>query len=176
VALVVLLRGVNVGGHKRFRPTEFAQALDHLDAVNVGSTGVFVVRRRISRTRLRAEVAARLPIETEIMICDAQHLVAQLSHPAFANPSVRPDQVRFVSVFARRPTLEPRLPMSLPSHGRWVVRILASDAKLALGVHRREMKAIGYLGALDELFGTPATTRGLGTLRAIAAALGGAPS
>ena len=176
MALVVLLRGVNVGGHKRFRPTEFAQALGHLDAVNVGSTGVFVVRRRISRTHLRAEVAARLPIETEVMICDAQHLVAQLSHPAFANSRLRADEVRFVSVFARRPTLKPPLPMNLPAQGRWVVRILASDANSVLGIHRREMKTIGYLGALDELFGVPATTRSHGTIRAIAAALGRAPS
>lgn len=34
MALVVLLRGVNVGGHRTFRPTTLAEQLKHLDAVN----------------------------------------------------------------------------------------------------------------------------------------------
>jgi hypothetical protein len=35
VALVVLLRGVNVGGHRTFRPATLAGQLKHLDAVNM---------------------------------------------------------------------------------------------------------------------------------------------
>jgi hypothetical protein len=31
VALAVLLRGVNVGGHRTFRPTALAEQLKHLD-------------------------------------------------------------------------------------------------------------------------------------------------
>jgi len=147
-----------------------------LDAVNVGATGVFVVRRRITRTRLRAEIAARLPIESEIMICDAQRLIAQLAHPAFASSRLRANEVRFVSVCSRRPALKPRLPLSVPSDGRWVVRIVATEANLLVGIHRREMKAIACLGRLDELFGVRATTRGIGTIRAIADTLSGAPA
>ena len=44
MALVVLLRGVNVGGHRTFRPTTLAEQLRHLDAVNVGAAGTFVIR------------------------------------------------------------------------------------------------------------------------------------
>lgn len=39
MALVVLLRGVNVGGHKTFRPTLLTEQLKHLDVVNLRSTG-----------------------------------------------------------------------------------------------------------------------------------------
>src|SRR5712692_9826919 len=35
LALVVLLRGVNVGGHRTFRPTTLAKQLKHLDVVNI---------------------------------------------------------------------------------------------------------------------------------------------
>jgi hypothetical protein len=45
VALVVLLRGVNVGGHKTFRPSLLVEQLKHLDAVNIGAAGTFVVPR-----------------------------------------------------------------------------------------------------------------------------------
>lgn len=45
MVLVVLLRGVNVGGHRTFRPTTLAKQLAHLDAVNIGAAGTFVIRR-----------------------------------------------------------------------------------------------------------------------------------
>ena len=54
VALVVLLRGVNVGGHKTFRPTTLTKQLKHLDAVNIGAAGTFVIRQRVTRMQLRA--------------------------------------------------------------------------------------------------------------------------
>jgi len=43
MALVVLLRGVNVGGHRRFRPALLAQALAHLDVVSIGAAGTFLM-------------------------------------------------------------------------------------------------------------------------------------
>jgi hypothetical protein len=61
MALVVLLRGVNVGGHRTFRPTTLAKQLKHLDAVNVGAAGTFVIRRPVAQSQLRDEVMRRLP-------------------------------------------------------------------------------------------------------------------
>jgi hypothetical protein len=59
VALVVLLRGVNVGGHRTFRPTTLVEQLKHLDAVNIGAAGTFVIRQRITQVQLRAELLRR---------------------------------------------------------------------------------------------------------------------
>ncbi len=39
MALVVFLRGVNVGGHRTFRPSLLARALSRYDVVNVGAAG-----------------------------------------------------------------------------------------------------------------------------------------
>ena len=63
MALVVLLRGVNVGGHRTFRPTTLSGQLKHLDAVNIGAAGTLVIRQPISQGQLRAELARRLPFE-----------------------------------------------------------------------------------------------------------------
>ena len=63
--------------------------------------------------------------------------------------------------------------MSLPSTGEWLVRILARENRFVVGLHRRRMKAISYLGALDRLFGAPATTRSWNTITAIARVLDG---
>jgi hypothetical protein len=81
---------------------------------------------------------------------------------------VRPDIVRFVSVLSRLPRSEPPLPMKLPSGGKWLLKVLARDDRFVLGLYRRHMKVIGYLGTLDRLFGVPVTTRNWNTITAIA--------
>src|SRR5271154_4525181 len=120
MAHVVLLRGVNVGGHRTFRPTVLAKQLAHLGTVNVGAAGTFVVRHAISRVTLRAELERRLPFETEIMICQGPEIARLMAQDFFAGYPARSDIVRFVSVLARRPRTAPRLPMNLPSHGQWL--------------------------------------------------------
>jgi uncharacterized protein (DUF1697 family) len=172
VALVVLLRGVNVGGHKTFRPAALAQQLKHLGAVNIGAAGTFVIRRPVTRTQLRAELARRLPFQTEIMICQGREIVRLMSQDHFADQPVRPDIVRFVSVLSKRPRSAPSMPMSLPSSGKWLLKILATDSRFVFGVYRRHMKVIGYLGTFDRLLGVPVTTRNWNTITAIATVLG----
>ena len=176
MALVVLLRGVNVGGHRTFRPSTLAQQLKHLDAVTVGAAGTFVIRQPIARAQLRAELARRLPFESEIAICDGREIVRLISQNHFADQPVRPDIVRFVSVLSRRPRSAPPTPVSFPSSGKWLLRILARDNRFVFGVYRRHMKVIGYLGSLDRLFGVPATTRNWTTITAVARVLRGAPA
>jgi uncharacterized protein (DUF1697 family) len=172
VALVVLLRGVNVGGHRAFRPTTLTTQLKHLDAVNIGAAGTFVIRQPVTRTQLRAEFASRLPFDTEIVICQGRQVVRLMSHACFADQPMQPDVVRFVSVLSRRPRVAPSIPMTVPASGTWLMKILARDDRFVLGLYRRHMKAIGYLGTLDRLFGVPVTTRNWNTMTAIARAVG----
>jgi uncharacterized protein (DUF1697 family) len=171
VALVVLLRGLNVGGHRRFRPAALAKQLHHLDTVNIGAAGTFVIRQPVSRAQLRLQVARRLPFEAEISICQGREIVRLMSHDHFAGHPLRPDIVRFVSVLCRPPRTVPRLPMTFPSRGRWLLKVLARDQRFVVGMYRRDMKVIGYLGALDGLFGAPLTTRNWNTIAAIAKVL-----
>ena len=84
MALVVLLRGVNVGGHKTFRPTILTEQLKHLDAVNIGAAGTFVIRQPVTRARLRAELARRLPFDAEIIICQGKEILGLMSQNPFA--------------------------------------------------------------------------------------------
>jgi uncharacterized protein (DUF1697 family) len=168
MALVVLLRGLNVGGHRNFRPSKLAENLRHLDVVNIGATGTFVVRRPVSPARLRAEIAATLSFDADIMIVQGREIGRLLSPAAFARYPVRPGIVRFVSVLSRVPASAPRLPMSFPPRGPWLLRILGRDGRFVFGMYRRHMKVIGYLGSLDRVFGVRATTRNWNTIAAIA--------
>ena len=171
MALVVLLRGVNVGGHRTFRPSALAAQLKHLDAVNIGAAGTFVIQRSAASTHVRAELARRLPFDTEIMICHGRDIARLMSMDIFAQPVTRRDIVGFVSVLSRRPRLAPQLPMTLPSSGQWLLKVLARDGRFVVGQYRRDMKAIGYLGTLDRMFGVPVTTRNWNTMAAIATVL-----
>src|SRR5690349_18374061 len=75
MALVVFLRGINVGGHRRFRPTTIAKDLDGYDVVNVGAAGTFVVRKPGSRGKFLAELRRKLPFEADVAFCDSSDLV-----------------------------------------------------------------------------------------------------
>jgi len=172
VALVVLLRGVNVGGHRTFRPTALAKQLAAFDAVNIGAAGTFVVRKPVAQARLRTEVARRLPVDAEIVICRGRDVLGIVSADPFAGQPARPDFVRFVSVLSRSPRLKPSMPVSFPGTGEWMLRIVAREGRFVFGVYRRRMEAIGHLGKIDRVFGVPATTRNWNTIQAIAEVLG----
>lgn len=172
MALAVFLRGVNVGGHRAFRPTVLAAQLKHLDTVNIGAAGTFVVRRPVTRARLQAEIRRRLPFDTEIMICEGRDIVRLVSRNPFADYLGRRDLVPFVSVLARGPRSTPALPVSFPPDGEWLLKILGCEGRFVLGVYRRHMRAIGHLGAVDRLYEGPATTRNWNTITAIAKVLG----
>lgn len=171
VALVVLLRGVNVGGHRTFRPTTLAAQLGHLEAVNIGAAGTFVIRQPVRQAQLRAEFVRRLPFSAEIVICQGRDIVRLLSTDVFSDHPPRPGIVRFVSVLSRRPRAAPSTPISFPAKGKWLLKVLAREDRFVLGVYRRHMKTIGYLGALDRVFGVPVTTRNWNTVTAIARTL-----
>ncbi len=102
MALVVFLRGVNVGGHRTFRPSVLARELRGYDVVNVGAAGTFVIRKPVlrtpgSRAKFRAALARKLPFEAHIVLCDGRDLMRlEMQNPFGSQPSP-PDVVRFVS-------------------------------------------------------------------------------
>jgi uncharacterized protein (DUF1697 family) len=171
MALVVFLRGVNVGGNKTFRPTLLAKELDRLHVTNIGAAGTFIIRKPIGKLELYSELAGRLPFKTEIVICRSREILEMISENPYAHHSMQPGTVRFVSILSARPRLEPSMPISFPSGSRWLVRILARKDRFVFGMFRRHMQTIRYLGMADRLFGVPVTTRNWNTMQAIVKAL-----
>jgi uncharacterized protein (DUF1697 family) len=167
MALVVFLRGVNVGGHRTFRPSLLARALRRYDVVNVGAAGTFVVRKPGSRARFRAELLRKLPFEATAVLCEARDLVSLTVKSPFGRDPAPPDIVRFVSILSKPCRMKASIPIILPPRGPWLVRVIASKDRFVFGMYRRHMKTIGYLGRIDQLFGAPATTRNWNTIAAI---------
>lgn len=173
MALVVFLRGVNVGGHRTFRPSVLARALADYDVVNVGAAGTFVVRKPGSRSAFRAHLLRKLPFETVVVLCDGRDLLRLESAQPFGPEPCPADVVRFVSILSKAGRVPTSIPITLPPDGQWLVRVIASKDRFVLGEYRRHMKTIGYLGQIDRLFGAQVTTRNWNTILAIARILKG---
>ena len=167
MALVVFLRGVNVGGHRTFRPSILARQLSGYDVLNVGAAGTFVVCKPGSRAKFRTALTRKLPFEAKIVLCEGRDLMRLETENPFGAPQSPPDVVRFVSILSKAGGVRASLPVAFPSDGEWLVRVIASEGQFVFGVYRRHMKTIGYLGQVDKLYGVPATTRNWNTIIAI---------
>src|SRR3954451_19555175 len=117
MALVVFLRGVNVGGHRRFRPSVLATELSDYGVVSVGAAGTFVVRKPGSRAKFRAALLRKLPFEAEVVLCEGRDLVRLETENPFAPEPSRSDVVRFVSILSKAGGVRASLPVTFPSDG-----------------------------------------------------------
>jgi hypothetical protein len=167
MALIVLLRGINVGGHSAFRPTLLAQELRAYGVVNIGANGTFVVRRPRSHAHLRVELRSRLPATTQFVFCEGKDLLRLEAEGFLEQAPSESGLVRFVSFLARGGRNRPFLPITIPQGQDWFVRVTSLTKRLAVGEYRRHMRTISYLGQLDTLFGTVVTTRSWGMVNAI---------
>ncbi|HKP50022.1 MAG TPA: DUF1697 domain-containing protein [Gemmatimonadales bacterium] len=163
MALVVFLRGVNVGGHRTFRPSLLARELNRHEMVNVGAAGTFVVRKPGVRSRFRAELLRNLPFESEVAICEGRELLRIEKENPFKTEPL-PEVVRFLTVLTKPGRVRETLPLSLPRESDWLVRLIALQGCFIFGEYRRHMRTIGYLGQIDKLFSVPATTRNWNTI------------
>lgn len=171
MAVVVLLKGVNVGGHRRLRPSALAHELKRLDIVSIGAAGTFVVRKAIARAELRTEIVSRIPFEVDVMICSGSEILRLVSGDPFKGHAVGRDIVQFVGVMPSRNRSLPIFPSNLPGDGEWCLKVLECQDRFVLGLHRRQMKAITYLGQLEKALGMPLTIRNWNTILAVKGAL-----
>lgn len=162
--LVVFLKGINVGGHRRVRPKVVAERLCPLDVVSIGAAGTFVVRSPITESDLAAAIRERMPFDVEIMICEGSDILRLISGEPFKGISVDPGVIQFVSVCTAfvKPALKP--PFPLPSDTDPCLTVLGFRDRFVIGLHRREMKAIAQLGRLEKILRTPLATRSWSTI------------
>jgi uncharacterized protein (DUF1697 family) len=168
MAFAVFLRAVNVGKANRCQPAQIAKELAKFGFVNIGAVGTFVVREDVSESVLRNAISKKLPFKCEIMICPARHIMNLASKDPFSQQPSGPGITRFVNVLHKRPRAVPPLPLSLPSDEDWLLKIIAIQDRFVLGLYRRQMKAISYLGKIEKLLGVPVTTRSWNTIGRIA--------
>lgn len=164
---VVFLRAVNVGGANRCQPARIAKQLARFGVVNIGAAGTFVVREEVTESVLRAAISKKLQFKCEIMICPAKSIVDLVREDPFAREHSGPNLTRFVMVLHKllnSSHVTYHSSLRLPSDDDWLLKVIAIEGRFVLGLYRRQMKAISYLGKLEKLLGVPATTRNWNTI------------
>jgi uncharacterized protein (DUF1697 family) len=167
VRWVVFLRGVNVGRANRCKPAMIAKQLAKFGVVNIGAVGTFVVREDVSQSVLRNAIAKKLPFRCEIMICPTRDIIKLASEDPFSEQPSGPNLTRFVNILAKRLPSPPPLPLSLPSNDEWLLKVIEIQNRFVLGLYRRQMKTISYLGKIEKILGVPATTRNWNTIQKV---------
>jgi uncharacterized protein (DUF1697 family) len=160
MAHVVWIRGGNVGGRNVFRPARLAAELAHLDVVNVGAAGTFVVRARATAAAIEREVAARIPFATAVVVRAARDVLALRDAAPFRGVAFSRDLRGWVAALAGRPRAGIRLPVAVPDGRDWSVRVDRVERGFALGLWRRRPSGLGVAGpVVERALGVPATVR-----------------
>ena len=162
---------MNVGRTNRCRPAAIAKELAKFGVVNIGAVGTFVVREDVSESVLRAAIARKLSFKCEIMIVPARDIIKLAAKNPFAGQPSDPNITRFVNVLhkpLRGSIASDLLQTSTASPARtWLVKIITIQDRFVLGLYRREMKAISYLGRIEKQLGVAATTRNWNTIEKV---------
>jgi len=165
MAVVVFLRGVNVGGKRVFRPAALAQELAPFDVVQVGAAGTFVARRPVAQATLRAALRLRLPFAAECMLCQGRQILALVDSQPFGSDAPAKGVRRYVSILTKLPPSVPPLPFTQPAGSPWQVKIVGVHRRYVLSEGRRSGKAFLYPNeVVERKLGVPATTRSWDTI------------
>jgi uncharacterized protein (DUF1697 family) len=173
MALVAFLRGANVGGHRKFQPAALAREMAEFGVVNIGAAGTFVAKEPVSAAAFRAELARRLPFETEIMICPGSEILALAKSEPFSDPPAGNDVRKLVTVLAKKPKTLPKLPIRWPEGKDWQVDFFRIAGRFAFTYWRPGPKRPVYPNAVvEKVLGIPGTTRSWNAIEAACRILG----
>jgi uncharacterized protein (DUF1697 family) len=172
MALVVFLRGVNVGGHKTLRPSVLASKLKAFDVTSVGAAGTFIVRRAPTAAAARDAFRKHLPFDATMMVCTAAELAELVrADPLRAHP-LGAGLTGYVSVLERRPSRSAKLPIRQPDGEGWQVALIALRGRFAVSLHRRQGRTLVYPNeVVERRLGLAATTRNWSTILKLHAGL-----
>lgn len=170
MAHVVFMRAANVGGKNVFRPAKLAADLEHLELVNIGAAGTFVVRARASAAAIRREILSRLPFEPGLAIIPATEVVALTRRAPFKGRRLSKDLRGWAAALCQSPKSRPTLPIEAPASRAWSVRFERIEGPFALGLLQRRPGGFVFPNqVVEKALGVPATTRWWETIEKIAA-------
>lgn len=172
MAHIVFLRAVNVGGKNVFRPAQLARALTHLDVVNIGAAGTFVVRARTTSAEIEREIARRLPFECEMMVRPARDIRTIVGAMPFAGVAFTRDVRGWVGALAAKPKASLDVPYLVPNRKEWALRVDRVEGRYAFGIWRRTQFVVPS-NELEKALGVRVTVRWWETFERIARVMDG---
>jgi len=167
MALVVFMRGVNVGKHKRFLPAQVVKKLATFDAVNVGAVGTFVIRQPVAQSVLRREIARCMEFDVDLAIVKGGDLLALVESEPFGSRPPAANEQRFLTVLIRPARTMPPLPLLVPNGHQWQVKVVDVRGPFVVSIWRRGAARPVYPNTvIDKAIGA-GTSRNWNTIRTI---------
>lgn len=166
-AFAVFLRGVNVGGNKKFSPAALARDLAEFDVSNVGAAGTFVVRKAKTAAALRQAIAAKLPFEAAMAIVPGSAIDDLFERDPFPKPPPGDDVRRMAAVMTSKPTKSPRLPLRRPDGSDWQMHLVSVSGPFVLYFWRPDRARMLYTDVVDRELGVLSTSRSWNTIEKI---------
>lgn len=154
-----------MGRTRRLAAKEFAEKLG---LVNIGAAGTFVSIGDESATAVEKKIRAALPFETDVIARPAEEILALAASP-IGRKKPAEEIERFVTVLSDSPAKRPRLPLSQPPKGHWLVSAVQLEGRLVVCLRSVEAHGKGFYPneLVESAFGVSATTRGWPTITAI---------
>ncbi len=169
---VVFMRGVNVGGHKTFRPSALARQLPTFRVVSIGAAGTFVVGTDVIEREARNAFLKHLGFDAQMMICPADDVIHLVKVQPFADEACSKADGQFISVLESRPRRLPQLPLRVPAGEHWQVAVTAVHGRFVVTLLRRVGRTLLYPNeVVEKCLGVAATTRGWSTILKVHQAL-----
>jgi uncharacterized protein (DUF1697 family) len=172
MSTLALLRAANVGGHQRFGSKRLVEALPELRLRSFGAAGTFLVGATLPEPAIRAAFAAALPFEPQLALVPVESFAALVAADPQAAQAEALGATRFLSVLLEPSGARPALPLDRPEGPDWQVRLAELGSWYAISLRRGKGAGVAYPDFLDRTLGVPLTTRGWGTVRQVARALG----
>ncbi len=170
---VVFLRGVNVGGGRKFLPSALAKELSEFELVNLGAAGTFVAKSNVPDAKLRRAILDRLPFTTEVLVCPGREILDLLRSDPFG--PLPPEAKACLTVLDGPSAHPPRLPIHVPDEAEWEAKIIAAQGRYVFGAYRRLRDRIVYPNpVVERAFAAHATTRGWATIQTVGTILSSA--
>ena len=169
MAHVVFLRAGNVGGKNVFRPAQVARALAHLDVVNVGAAGTFLVRAKASPSAIRREILAQLSFVPDLAVVPTQEIEGFVAKKPFTGVRIAKNQRAWVAVLCGKPKALTDLPLIVPAGKLWSVRFERVEGVFAHGLWQRQLKGFVFPSqVVEKALGVRVTTRWWETIERVA--------
>lgn len=176
---VALLRGINVGGHKKvpmadlrelYASLGFEEVRTLLNSGNVIFAGKKIAEKQLVK-KIETTFQERFGFESRTMVRSEREITALVDSDPFKRIKAGKDTRLFVSFLRERPEGRVALPYTSPKKDFKVMRNDGREVFSVLLVP--SMRAIDSMAWLDRTFGDDLTTRNWNTVQKIASAMQG---
>lgn len=172
---IVLLRGINVGGHKKIKMAELRSMFEELGFQNVktalatGNIGFDTDSTDMAElgTQIHNEILRVFGHDVSVLMRTQANIQALVDADPFEAIEVTPDTRLYVSFLSEKPNHNLKIPYEAPTQDFTIIRVSDEEVCSVL-VLSEKSRSVDSMAILEKEFGKGITTRNWNTMLKIA--------